>query len=297
MLRTFGALLISAALVLAAAPTIGTISSNGRFRIDGAEIWKQGSLSEGAAVQTQTAASRLLFRNGTDIRLGSAAQGRVYANRLVLESGALEGLLPRTFHVETSTLGLRVQGENSRAHISVNDGTITVASLQGPLRIRGAQGLLLAALEEGNSVQLSPAQGANAGMKLTGVVEHQNKAYFLTDETTGVRVEIRGMDVAKQVGQRVTVTGEVDTAVVPGGKAEYVVRVTRFETPVASSATAGAAGSAPGTAGGTAAGTAAGIGTATKVGIIAGVAVAGAATTGLVIAGGDDPAPTVSPEP
>lgn len=283
MLRTITAILVSAALAMAAAPTIGTISSNGRFHINGAEVWNQSSLFEGASVQTKASASRLLFRNGTDIRLGASSQGRVYSNRLILDSGALEGLLPRNFQVETSTLGLRVQGENSRAHINVNDGTITIASLQGPLMVRGSEGILLASVQEGSAVQLSQAQGATAGTKLTGVVQHENKTYFLTDETTGIRVEIRGMDVAKYVGKRVTITGEVDTTAVAQSGAEHVVRVTRFEVPTTTATT------------GTGLGT--GMSTGAKVGIISGIAVAAGTTTGLVVSGDGENKPTASPEP
>lgn len=285
MLRNLGILFMVAALALASSPTIGTISSSGRFQLDGAAIWNQSSIFDGVSVQTQKAASRLLLRNGTDLRLGAATQSRVYADHMILSSGALEGLLSSQFRVETGTLGLQVQGQNARAHIRVQDGEVLVASLQGPVSVRGAQGILLASLAEGNSVRLSAAQGGTAGAKLTGVVRQKGSSYFLTDESTNVTAEIRGAEVAKYVGKRITVTGEVDLATKAAGEAEYVVRGVTFESPVGGASSTGTAGQA------------AGLSTAAKVGIISGIAVVGATTTGLVVAKTDERPSTVSPQP
>lgn len=293
MLRNLGIFFMVAVLALASSPTIGTISSSGRFQLDGAEIWNQSSIFDGVSVQTQKAASRLLLRNGTDLRLGAATQSRVYADRMILSSGALEGLLSSQFRVETGTLGLRVQGQNARAHIRVQDGEVLVASLQGPVSVRGAQGILLASLAEGNSVRLSASQGGTAGAKLTGVVRQKGSSYFLKDESTNVIAEIRGADVAKHVGKRVTVTGQVDLATKAVGDAEYVVRGATFESPVggASTATTGASSTTGAATKG------AGMSTMAKVGIVGGIAVAGGATTGLVIANSEDKKDTVSAQP
>lgn len=286
LLRFIVSLVFSVALVVAATPTIGTITSNGRFHMNGTETWNQGALLDGTILQTEKSALRLLLRNGTDLRVGASSQSQVFSDRIVLESGAVEGLLPHAFRLETTTLGIQVQGENARAHVNVADGKILVASLNGALSVRGAQGMLIASLLEGNAVQLSPSGNeATAGVELTGVVTHKDYRYFLTDETTGVTVELKGESVAKQVGTRVTLTGEIDTAAVPAGKAEYVVRVTRLEVPSSSAAAAGAGAKAVG------------LSTAGKMGIIGGIAVAGATTTGLVVAGSGEDKPTVSTQP
>lgn len=274
------------AMAAVAAPTIGTITSNGRFHLNGAEVWNQSALLDGAAIRTETSASRLLLRNGTDLRLGTATTGKVYADRVELEAGAVEGLLPTTFRLETGVLRVRIQGENSRAHVRVSDGQVLVASLQGMVRVHGAQGILLAAVQEGTAVQLSAAeQGTKAGAQLTGVIQHHNYRYFLTDETSGVTVELKGEDVAKYAGRRVTIHGEVDTAATPAGKAEYAIRVKKIEVATE------AAVSPPNLA------TKPTMRAVTKAGIVAGVVVAGVATTGLVVAGSEEEPSTVSPRP
>lgn len=72
MIQKVFSLLVCLAMVAAAAPTIGTITSNGRFQMNGAEIWNQGAVFDGASIETEKSISRLLLRNGTDLRIGAA---------------------------------------------------------------------------------------------------------------------------------------------------------------------------------------------------------------------------------
>lgn len=272
---------------------IGTITSSGRFEMEGATIWNQGTLLEGSRVATGPAASRLQLIGGGDLRLGVASRARVYADRLLLESGAVQGRLPGNFRMETAALGLRIEGEGAsgtapQAQIQLSkDGKVLVASLAGSLAVRNPQGLLLARLVEGNAVELSGSQsGATASTKITGVLKHANGKYTITDEVTGVTAEVRGDEIAKFAGKRVTVSGDLATGVTPAAGSEYVVVAKSVAIP----AGAPAAGAAPNAA------VLGGMSTAAKVGIVAGIAVAGGVSAGVVAAGNDEQ-PTVSPQP
>ena len=273
---------------------IGTITSNGRFEVEGATIWNQGTLIEGARVATGPAASRLQLNGGSDIRLGVASRARVYADRLLLESGSVQGRLPANFRMETSALGLRIEGEgaqadSAQAQIQLSEnGKVLVASLEGSLAVRNPQGLLLARLVEGNAVELSGTQnGGTASTKLTGVVKHQAGKYVITDEVTGVTAELRGDQVAKFAGKRIVASGELSAGATPAAGAEYVVLVQSIEMP------AGAAAAAHGAA---TVGKLTGMSTATKIGIVGGVVVAGGVSAG-VVASGEDKQDPVSPQP
>lgn len=266
---------------------IGTITSSGRFEMEGATVWNHGTLLDGSRIATGPASSRLQLTGGNDLRLGTASRARVHADRLLLESGSVQGRLPASFHMETSTLGLRVEsaGANpAQAQIQVGEqGEVLIASLSGSLAVRGPRGVLLAQLLEGNAVRLSAAQGgATASTKLTGVVTHKAGKYFLTDEVTGVTAELRGEQMAKHAGQRITASGDLAAGATPAAGAEYVVIVQTIELPAAVSGAGVAAG--------------AGMSLAAKAGIVAGIAVAGGVTAGVVAAGDDSPE-TVSPEP
>lgn len=269
--------------MVAAAPTIGTISSNGRFQMNGAETWNQSPLQEGALIETGSSASRLLLRNGTDLRISADSASQVYADRMLLRNGSVQGILANTFRLETGLMGLRLHGEQVHAHVQVENNRVLIASLQGTLKVRGSAGNLLASVTEGNAVQLSQAQpGAAAEVQLNGMVQHSKDGYFVKDTTSNVVVQLRGSAVAKYVGKTGNIRGAVDSSKPSVPNAEYVVRLEEWEE-VAAAAPA------------TKAAAAAGMGTGTKVGIIAGVVVAAASTTGLVVAGDSEDTQTVSP--
>ena len=287
--------------------TIGTITSNGRFDLEGATIWNQGTLLEGAHVATGSAASRLKLQNGADLRIGAASKARIYGNRLLLETGIAEGSLSESYLMEAAPMGITVTGKDAQAQVRVSEkGGVLVASLRGSLEIHGSQGLLLARLAEGNALELSPAlqaSGATAQMRLTGVVQQNGGTFTLTDEVTRVSVELRGQDVARFVGQRVTTTGQIAGAgTTPATGSQYVVNVVTMNQVGAGAAGAGAGAGATGAgaAGGAAAGAAAaaglGIGTLTTVAVVGGVALA-AGVAAVAAAGSDEVKAPVSSQP
>ncbi len=278
------ALLITCILfsvVAMAAPTIGTISSNGRFQMNGAETWNQSALLDGATIETGSSASRLLLRNGTDLRIAAESATQIYADRMILRSGTAQGILANSFQLETGPLGLRLQGQQVRAHLEVTDGKVLIASLQGTVNVRGSAGNLLASVTEGSAVQLSQTQpGASAQVQLNGLVQHSKDGYFVKDTTSNVLVQLKGSAVAKYVGKTGNIRGEVDSSKPTVANAEYVVRLDEWEEVAAAAPAAKSKG---------------GMGAGTKAGIIAGVVVAAASTTGLVVAGSEETPQTVSP--
>lgn len=294
--------------------TIGTITSNGRFDLEGATVWNQGTLLEGAHVATGSAASRLKLQNGADLRIGASSKVRVYGDRLLLETGIAEGTLSKSYSMAAAPMGITVTGKDAQAQVRVSEkGGVLVASLRGSLEIHGSQGLLLARLAEGNALELSPAlqaSGATAQMRLTGVVQQNGGTFTLTDEVTRVSVELRGQDVARFVGQRVTTTGQIAGAgTTPATGSQYVVNVVTMNqvgaAAGAAGAGAGAAGAGAGAAGAGAAAAGAGaaaaaaglsIGTLTTVAMVSGIAVAGAIAAGIAVSG-DSAKATVSPQP
>lgn len=278
-------LLILSLNAVSGGATIGTITSNGRFEMEGATIWNRGTLLDGARVVTDTTATRLLFNSGSSVQLGVTSAARVYANRVLLENGVLEGSLPSDFRVETARLGLRVEGSGSQAQIRISEsGKVLVASLQGALDVRGPQGILVAHLMEGNAVELSAAPGsAAASVKLTGILNFKDGKYTLKDEITGVTSELRGDILAKWAGRRVVLTGDLlpDAKPVPG--AEFVVLVQDVDRDAGAAIPMQKANRG-------------GLSGAKKVVVIAGIAVAGGVSAG-VVAAGEDKRETVSPQP
>jgi hypothetical protein len=251
--------------------------------MEGATIWNRGTLLEGSRVTTGVAASRLQLDSGSSFKLGTASSARVYANRVLLESGTLEGTLPSSFQLETAKLGLRVEGDQARAQVRVGDGgRILIASIAGELNVRGPRGVLVARLQEGNALEMSASTGgATASMKVTGTLKHKDGKYTLTDELTGVTSELRGDILAKWAGKRVVITGDLLEGAKPVEGAAYVVLVKDADNAAAAAVPSAAK---------------AGAAKLTKVVVVAGIAVAGGVTAGVVSAGEETPE-TVSPQP
>ena len=64
--------------------------------------------------------------------------------------------------------------------------------------------------------------------RVTGTPRAQNGRFVLTDETTKVTMELNGQGVEKELGQRIEVTGSIDTLGRPAAEASQVMNVTQM---------------------------------------------------------------------
>jgi hypothetical protein len=113
--------------------------------------------------------------------------------------------------------------------------------------------------------------------------------YTLTDETAGITVELQGPGLEKEIGNKVEVTGAMDTSATPVSGASQVIRASQVKhlgkrCSAKAAAAAGAAGAAgAGAAGAGAAG--AGAAAAGAAGAAAGITATTAVVAGVVVAG------------
>ncbi len=256
---------------LAAGPAIGLVLARGSFRLDDATVFRSATLFEGTRIETAGTPSELQLNSGARFQLAGQSRGTVYRDRLVLEKGGglLEGA---SYPVEAQHLRIAPAVTGAQARIALDPGDrVLVAALRGPVRVTTADGLLLANIAAGRALAFQAAQtGASGPVKLTGIVNKRQDRYFLTDDTTGVTVELVGEDLDRHVGKRVEVAGSVMPGVQPAGGASQVVRVASVQGAAA--------------AGGAAAAAAGGVSKA----VIAGVVITGAAAgtvIGLVATG------------
>jgi hypothetical protein len=311
--KSFFAILLAMQLSvgMAAPSAIGIASAKGNFRIDNAAIAGNGTLFDGVIVETQRATGQLELNNGTRLQLGINTRGKVFSDRLILEQGETQF---RTgdqgkFGLEARTLRIIPADSTTVAHVSmVGASRVHVSALRGSLRVTNAGGVVVGALAAGSALEFEPQAGASAPSKLTGCVVSKDGRFFLTDETSGITVELRGAGLDKQAGNKVEIAGSQLPGVTPAepnyNNAGQVVQVSALKTlskkcslpaGVAAAGAAAAGGAAAGgaAAGGAAAGAAAGAGAAAagvSTAVVAGVVVAGAAaaTTIGVVATNDD---------
>jgi len=276
----------SLALASAAAPAIGLVSAGGSFRVDGARVSGNATLFEGTVIETDRTPSQLQLLHGARMILGADSRGKVYRDRVVLERGQAQIAGSGTFPIEAAALRVLATQPDSTALVTLDGARrLHVSALAGSVRVTNAEGILVANIAPGKALELEqqPA-GAAAPSKLTGTLVLRDGHYLLTDETTGVIVELIGENLAGAIGKRVEVTGTLDTSTQPVAGAAQTIKVLALKVLGKSVA----AGAATGAAGGAAKGAA----TAAATSTIAGVAATGATAGGAiaaVAAGGKEP--------
>jgi hypothetical protein len=286
-------------VAMAAAPVIGVATARGSFRLDNAAVTGNGTVFEGSVIETGRASGELQLSSGTTMQLGLETRGQVYRDRLVLQKGISEIRNAGSFGVEASTLRIVAEDKGSVGRVEIMDvNKIQVAALRGNFRVTNASGIMIAALSAGRALEFeTKGAGASAPSTLTGCLVKRDGHYLLTDDTTGVMVELKGASLDKYDGHKIEVTGGNVPSAVPVESASQVIQVSnvkdiskRCSVAAGVAAAGGAAAGAGAAAGGAAAGGAAAGGAATAAGaaiatkaVVAGVVVA-AAATGTAIA-------------
>lgn len=277
--------------VSAASLSIGFVKSAGEFLVDGHTVRGNGTVFEGALVETTTARSVIQLAD-TQITLAPDSRVRVYRDRTVLEKGS-EFVKDGARHViEAATLHIAPSARDSVVQIELTTPSrVTVAASGGAAEVRNSSGVLTASLQPGMALAFDPQAAAEAAVKMTGVIESRDGAYFLTDETTKVTVQLlEDPDVIKNVGKKVEIAGSSIPGSNPAAGASQVVRTVTVK-PVTSSKKKAAAVGGAAAAGGAAAG--AGLSGAAIGAIVGGVAVA-ATAGGLAAAGSFSSSTSVS---
>jgi hypothetical protein len=150
---------------------------------------------------------------------------------------------------------------------------VVVMALGGPVRVVNAQGVAVAWVKAGRTLQLETQAngGAPVASTLTGCLQKLDGHYFLVDQTTAVKVELKGPGLDGQVANQVTITGISDASATVASDASQMIDATSV-TQISTHCVVPTEGTAPAGAGNSA--KAAAHFSATKA-VIAGVAVAG----------------------
>ena len=289
-MRSLAVLILAAApcLTIAAPPVIGTATAAGAFRMNGDTVMSNGTLSEGAVVESVRGDLSVRLSGGARLLLAAGSRGKLYSDRIILEKGETRLDHGTGFHLEALGLTIRSDPETSTGRIGLLDSKrVRVAALTGSFDVLNARGALVANVAAGSALAFEPqAPPTDVVTRVTGTLRQQNGRYLLTDQVTRVTVEITGPGLKAHVGHVIQVTGTLNTSAAPVAGASQVIAATSIQTVLA-----GGGGAVPaGTGGGHG-----GIGI-TTIAIIGGVAVA-ATLGGLAAAGalpGQGSTPSVS---
>ncbi len=238
---------------------IGTIVTNGSFRLNNATLINNATLFEGATIETGAAVSRVNFSSGTRLVMGAESKGRLFGDHLVLERGQSRIDRAEGFRVEAHGLTILPDTGASTGRVSLaGTARVEVAALTGSFRVLNSRGLAVANIPAGTALAIEP-QSTMGPSRLTGRLVNRGGRYLLKDETTHVTVEVSGPGLAGNAGRRVEVMGATDPAATPVSDASQVIRVARvMQAPGGTTLGGAGGGTAPAGSGGTSGGAAGG---------------------------------------
>jgi hypothetical protein len=198
---------------------IGTANADGSFWVDSAGVSTHATVFDGSTVEAGEMPVKLQIPPDVRILLDVGSRAQVWGDRLTLEKGRIQLDSGKNYRIEARTMRV-VLAPGARAIVATGgSSTIGVTALGGPIRVANADGVLVANVAAGRSVDLRLGQAKDAAV-LTGCVAQAGGEYLLRDEVSGITVALRGAEVAKRVGQRVEVTGSVEPLLrrSPGGQ-------------------------------------------------------------------------------
>ena len=231
-------------MAIAAPPVIGTVTAGGAFRLNGDTVMANGTLTEGAVLESGRGNSSVRLAGGARLSLSSDSRGKLYGDRMILEKGEARLENGVGFHLEALGLTIRPDRGISTGRIGLlGSNRLSVAALTGSFRVLNARGVLVANVAAGSALAFEPQPSADAAMThIRGTLNQQNGRFLLTDQVTRVTVEVTGHRLAPYVGQVVGVTGALNVAATSAAIASQVIAATHVETIAAGAAVAGTGG-------------------------------------------------------
>lgn len=257
--------------------SIGVVKSNGDFHVNSSALRGNGTVFDGSLLETAAARSVVQLSNGTRVTLTPESRAKLFRDRTILEKGSSEVRNAGKYEVRALGLTMAAESKGTTMQIAMNQPRrVSVSAFGGAVEVRNAGGMLVAHVMPETSLEFDPQAGASTASNLTGCLEAASGKYFLTDETTNLKVEVQGNGVEKAVGSRVKLIGSTIPGEVPANGASQLVSATDIsklgacKKKIAAGAAAGGAG-----AGGAAGAGAGGLSAGAIAAVIGGVSVAG----------------------
>jgi len=272
---------VVAVMTAQAGSVIGMAVSNGQMQVDRSQVTGNANLSEGSTVKTGSEPSRIQLTNGRRAMLAPGSAAQVYADRLVLESG-LSLVATPAYKLQAGGFEVVAAASDAQAQVMVKGGVVQVAALNGPVKVRDGAGMVVAKVNAGSALDLTPGTKGDATSTMTGVLRQESGKFMMKDGLTNLDVELRGANLSGEVGRAVAVTGRASASGDRESQVIEVARLTRVEADPQSGGAKPTSGDSKKPSGGTGGGSGGGSAPKTSAGMSSGAKIAIA----LVIAGG-----------
>ena len=147
----------------AATQVIGVAMSEGSILVNDARTPGNATILDGSVLQTESSASQVHFKDGSQLRLDADSRARLYTDHVDLQRGSV-----KISDYAAKANGLSVKaGDGSSANVTVKGKVIEVAALTGSVHVFNATGLNVANLLPGRALDLTPQ---DAGLRTAGFV-------------------------------------------------------------------------------------------------------------------------------
>jgi len=207
------------------APVIGMASSQNSFALtlDNARVSGNATLFDGSTVEANGYA-RVQLNNGSRLDFAAGSKGKVFSNRIALESGMSEVQSGTGFEIDAQFLKVRPASADAVARVKVEGKMVYVTAVNAPVEVLSPAGLVVARVTPGSPMEFKPQIGGQlTAFEGTGCVLQKSGAAVIVSNNQ--MIELRGADLRKFVGSEAHVTGSVDLSAKPAAGALEVVKV------------------------------------------------------------------------
>jgi hypothetical protein len=209
------------------APVIGMASSQNSFALtlDHARVSGNATLFDGSTVEANGYV-RIQLNNGSRLDFAADSKGKVFSNRVSLESGMSEVQSGTGFEIDAQFLKVRPASADAMARVKVEGKMVYVTAVNAPVEVLSPSGSLVARVSPGSPMFFKPqTTGQLSAFESTGCVLQKSGAAVIVDANGNQTFELRGADLRKFVGNQAHVTGTVDFSAKPVAGALEVVKV------------------------------------------------------------------------
>jgi hypothetical protein len=214
---------------MGAAAALGVLTSGGSVKLDGHPVSGSATVFGGALIETGQSSSRLQIRKQTRVELAPGSRAKVLEDRVALEAGASDFSSPAGYRLEALRMLIASDAKSVASVKYDGEKTVLVAALNGPVQIFTADGLLMAKVNAGMALSLTPDPAQAGSSALTGCVVRRDGAFLLNDPIANITVELRGDGLDQYVGKRVEASGTPFRSATGAAGASQVIRVTTIK--------------------------------------------------------------------
>ena len=205
------------------ATVLGTVVSDGDFRLNSSKVTGSATLFDGSAVETNQASSRIQL-DGSWMLLDSNSRARFKSSRIALEQGIGEIGTTRSLALDARSLRIVTEGAGAAARVKLDgQDNVVVGAIRGSVKVINSNGILIASIKPGTTLSFLPKAAAADTTELNGCLVWKEGKYIVVD-SNGQATIVDGAGLAALSGNPVHVTGSAT------GKATDALPTVRLAT-------------------------------------------------------------------